>query len=117
MKEALINLLATFGFPVRLQGTFAKDENYPAAFFTFWNDETYDGAHYDNDAVAFVWAFTINFYATDPALVNNILKQVRTLLRAHGWIINGVGSDTPVDEPTHTGRSIDALYLQKNVED
>lgn len=114
MKESLINLLKTFGFPVRLQGSLAPNEPYPASFFTFWNNDTFDGNHYDNDAIAYVWNFTINFYSTNPALVNSTLLEAKMLLKANGWIVPGKGYDVPADEPTHTGRSIDVLFIEKN---
>ena len=114
MKQDLINLLSTFGYPVWLQGSLTEDTAYPDSFFTIWNNETSDGNHYDNDTVAFVWAFTINFYSVDPTLVNTVLISVRSLLRQNGWIVGGLGDDLSSDEPTHTGRTIDALYIQLN---
>ena len=112
MKEQLIQLLSTFGYPVKLQGSIGQDEKYPENFFTFWNNGTDDGSHYDNDAISYVWNFTINFYSSNPTLVNTILLEAKTLLKKNGWIVGGKGYDVPSDEPTHTGRGIDALYLE-----
>ena len=114
MKENLIQILSTFGYPVKLQGTISQNEKYPDSFFTFWNNDTYDGSHYDNDAISFIWNFTINFYSNNPALVNTVLLQARVLLKQNGWIVSGKGSDVPSDEATHTGRSIDALFIEIN---
>lgn len=111
MKEALITLLKTFKYPVRLQGSLAPNEKYPDSFFTIWNNSTDDGAHYDNDAINFVWDFTVNFYSTKPTLVNTVLPQVRSLLRSNGWIVEGLGYDVPTDEITHTGRALDVLFV------
>lgn len=113
MKQALIDLLETFGYPVKLQGSLANNEQYPNSFFTIWNTETADGSHYDNNAIDYVWDFTIYFYSIDPTLVNTILLEVKTLLKANGWIVPGKGYDVPTDEITHTGRAIDALYIEK----
>ena len=115
MKQSLVALLATFGYPVFLQGSLNKDDAYPASFFTFWNDETDGAAFYDNDANTFVWTFTVYFYSTDPALVNTTLISVRSLLRSNGWIVPGLGYDVASDEITHTGRAIDVLYEQQNI--
>ena len=114
MKQELINLLKTFGYPVRLQGSLTESETYPQSFFTIWNDETTDGSHYDNDAINYIWEFTIYFYSTNPTLVNTILLQVKTLLKSNGWIVGGKGYDVPSDEATHTGRAIDVLFIETN---
>lgn len=113
MKQELINQLQTFGYPVFLQGSLSESEKYPNSFFTIWNNETYDGNHYDNQPINYIWDFTIYFYSTDPALVNNIFLEMKTLLKSNGWIIGGKGYDVPTDEPSHTGRAIDALYIEK----
>ena len=112
MKEQLIALLKSFGYPVKLQGSIAQDEKYPESFFTFWNNDTSNGCHYDNDAINYIWDFTVNFYSIDPTLVNTVLLEARTLLKNNGWIITGKGYDVPSDEPSHTGRAMDAIYIE-----
>ena len=116
MKEQLITLLKTFNFPVYQQGSLTEDDIYPTAFFTFWNDSTDDGSHYDNDAIAFAWQFTVYFYCTNNELTNSILLECRNLLKQNGWITNGIGYDVPSDEPSHTGRAIDVWYIQNKQE-
>ena len=113
MKDALISLLESFGYPVRLQGSLAEDEAYPESFFTFWNNETSDGSHYDNDAISYIWDFDVNFYSVNPALVNTVLLEARTLLKNNGWIISGKGYDVASDEPTHTGRQINVIFIER----
>ena len=112
MKQELIDLLKNFNYPVRLQGSLAENEKYPESFFTIWNNSADDGAHYDNDAINYVWSFTINFYSTNPTLVNTVLLQVRTCLKNNKWIVMGKGYDVPTDEVSHTGRAIDVLYIE-----
>lgn len=112
MKDELLTLLNTFGYPVKLQGSLTQDERYPDNFFTYWNNETYDGSHYDNHAINYIWDFTINFYSINPALTNTVLIAAKNLLQENGWIVPGKGYDVPSDEPTHTGRSIDVLYIE-----
>lgn len=113
MKDALIALLETFGYPVRLQGSLAENEAYPESFFTFWNNDTPDGSHYDNNPISYVWDFDVNFYSTSPTLVNTVLLEARNLLKTNGWIIPGKGYDVATDEPTHTGRGMNVLYLER----
>lgn len=113
MKDTLISILETFGYPVRLQGTLAEDEQYPDSFFTFWNNDSSDACHYDNKTHAWVWDFGVYFYSTDPALTNSALEEARQLLILTGWIISGKGYDVATDEPTHTGRGINVMYRQR----
>lgn len=116
MKEKLIEILETFGFPVFLQGSLG-DSKYPKSFFTFWNNETPDGNHYDNDAASWSWNFDVNFYSDNPVLVNTVLLSARAKLRENGFVIRGKGYDLMSDEPTHTGRGINALYFDLNRSD
>ncbi len=113
MKEELIELLETFGYPVRLQGSLTEQEVYPQSFFTFWNNDSYDNSHYDNHAISYTWDFDINFYSTDPELVNTMLLRAKALLISNGFIISGKGYDIASDEPSHTGRGMHALYVER----
>lgn len=113
MKDRLIAILELLGYPVRLQGSLGLQEAYPDSFFTFWNDSTEDGNHYDNKAATVVWSFQVNFYSIDPELVNEALLNAKALLEAEGFTVPGKGHDVPTDEPTHTGRAIDVLFLQR----
>ena len=112
MKDLLISLLESFGFPVFLQGSLSENDPYPESFFTFWNNETPDGAHYDNEAINYIWNFDVNFYSVDPELVNSMLLQAKALLKQNGFIVAGKGYDVATDEPTHTGRGINAIIIE-----
>lgn len=117
MTEKLIAILETLGYPVRLQGSLAEDEAYPESFFTFWNNSSADGDHYDNGAIFYVWNFDVNLYSTSPALVYSALEEARIRLKAAGFIVSGKGFTVPSDEPTHTGRGLTALIIENEQED
>lgn len=112
MKDLLISLLESFGYPVFLQGSLNENEAYPESFFTFWNNETPDGSHYDNEAINYIWNFDVNFYSVDPELVNTMLLNAKALLKQNGFIVGGKGYDVASDEPTHTGRGINVLIIE-----
>lgn len=112
MKQELISLLSSFKYPVYLQGSLTG--SYPDSFFTIWNDDTNDGAHYDNNAITCIWDFTVYFYSVDPIKVNTVLDEIKRLLRSNGWIVGGKGRDVPTDEPSHTGRSLEVKFIEKN---
>lgn len=116
MKDLLINTLSSLDYPVKLQGSIEKDEPYPDSFFTFWNNDGYDGSHYDNKPINNIWDFDVNFYSVDPTLVNTVLLEAKTELKKVGFIITGKGYDIPTDEPTHTGRGMNALIIEKESE-
>lgn len=113
MEDLLINTLEALGYPVRLQGSLLPDESYPDHFFTFWNDSADGTSYYSNNEGAIVWAYSVNFYSNDPLIVNTKLLEAKQLLKDAGFIVTGAGYDIPSDEPTHTGRGIEALYRQK----
>lgn len=103
IKNNLVVLLETLGYPVFLQGSLNPDEQYPESFFTFWNFSTPETAFYNNDANRAVWGFWIYFYSVDPVLVEQIPEQARRLMKQNGYILQGRPNDISVDRPTHTG--------------
>lgn len=112
MEDNLIELLSTLNYPVFRQGSLTENEPYPDSFFTFWNADSPDHSYYDNADYGTAWAFDVNFYSNDPSLTYSVLLLARTLLKANKWIISGKGYDVDSDEPTHTGRGMQAYYLE-----
>lgn len=112
MEDLLISTLESLGYPIRLQGSLLPDESYPDHFFTFWNDSADGESFYNNTESAIVWQYSLNFYSTDPLLVNSKLLEAKTLLKNKGWVVSGAGYSVMSDEPTHTGRGITILYRQ-----
>lgn len=113
MKDLLITTLSSLNYPVKQQGSINKDETYPDSFFTFWNNETFGDEFYDNEEHKTVWNFDVNFYSIDPQLVNAKLLEAKTKLKQAGFIVSGKGHDVASDEPTHTGRGITVLKIEK----
>lgn len=113
MKKTLIGILERFGYPVFQQGSLSKEDAYPDAFFTFWNNESIGNVFYDNIEYSCIWFFDVNFYATDPELVDKTLEAAKAALTKQGFIVSGKGYDVESDEPTHTGRGIQALMKEE----
>ena len=115
IKNDLVVLLETFGYPVFLQGSLNPDEQYPDSFFTFWNFDTPETAFYDDAANRAVWGFWIYFYSVDPVLVEQVPEQARQALKQNGYILQGKPSDVSVDRATHSGVMFTA-YIFENYE-
>lgn len=112
MEDNLLEILSSFGYPVYRQGSMSNDEKYPETFFTFWNTDSPDHAHYDDCNYGTSWEFDVNVYSSNPSLTYSVLADARAALKQAGWIIPGKGYDVASDEATHTGRGMNALYLQ-----
>ena len=113
MEDLLIEVLSSFGYPVRLQGSLAEDEEYPNNFFTFWNNNSNSQSFYDNDESTIVYDYDVNFYSNDPEAVYTKLREAKKLLKQNGFIVSGDGHSVSSDEPTHDGRGMNVLYLQQ----
>ena len=113
VKELVIETLSEFGYPVLLQGSLSKDEEYPESFFTFWNNNSFDGSHFDNESISAIWDFDVNFYSKDPVLVNSKLLEAKNALKNQGFIVSGQGYDVASDEVSRTGRGIQVLKIEK----
>lgn len=112
MEDSLLEILSSFGYPVYRQGSLSNDEAYPDTFLTFWNNDSPDHSHYDDDAYGTEWDFNVNVYSNDPTTTYSLLSDVRIALKAAKWIVPSKGYDVASDEATHTGRGIDALFLE-----
>ena len=112
MENQLIELLESFGFPVYRQGSIAKNEAYPANFFTFWNNASSDHSYYDNNDYGTNWDFNVYFYSDNPENTYTYIDRARILLKQHNWIVPSKGFDVATDEPTHTGKGLEVFYLQ-----
>lgn len=112
VEDLLIETLATFGYPVRLQGSLLENEPYPSDFFTFWNDSSNSQAFYDNNENAIIYEYSVNFYSVDSAKVYSVLREAKSKLKQVGFIVSGDGHSVASDEPSHDGRGIDITYMK-----
>lgn len=114
MKDKLISVLETFGFPVYLNGTLNDEDDHPDSYFTFWNYQTENDRFYNNVCIRTVWGFWVYFYSTDPEAVNTIPLRAAEKLRAEGWIVEDHGEDTRTKETTHTGRILSCRFIENH---
>lgn len=112
MEDKLIEILGSFDYPVYRQGSLSQDEAYPDHFFTFWNNDSSDHSHYDNDDYGTAWDFDVNFYGVDPDVVYFVQQEARNKLKQANWIVPGKGYDVASDEITHIGRGMRVFFLE-----
>ena len=114
IEDDLIDVLDTFGYPVDRQGSYQQGQQYPPTFFTFWTDSE-DGNHYNNHAATTIWHFDVNCYSSNPDTVIRTLLAAKEALEAKGFITTGKGSDAASDYPTHTGKTLDVWFIERNI--
>ena len=112
MEDNLIQILETLGFPVFRQGSMSDEEVYPSTFLTFWNNNSPNHAHYNNNEYGTDWDFNIFVYSNDPSKTYSVLLEARNALKEAGWITPSKGFDVASDEATHTGRGLEVFYLE-----
>ena len=113
MKAKLYELLESLGYGAYEQGSFTTTEEYPEHFFTVWNIDTPIDRYYNNTPSRSVWEFAISFYSVDPLLTESVLESARELLRKNGWIIPTRGKDVASDSMRHSGRELNAYFIEK----
>lgn len=113
MKQKLIEVLETFGYPIFLQGSLNGQSAYPETFITYFVDDAPDNAHYDNEATSYAWDFSVILYGNDPLTVNTKADEIRKKLKDAGFIPQGKGRDYPSDVPSHTGWAMDFYIIEE----
>lgn len=114
VKQLLIDTVENaFNYKCYLQNSLSDTDTYPDAFFTYFNNDTFDSAFFDDNESQTIWDFDLNFYSNDPALVNSVLVEAKPLLKAAGFIIDGKGYDVLSNNPLYTGRALNVLYIEK----
>lgn len=101
VREELYNLLSIV-YPAYLTGTYPIDEEYPASFYTFFNQRT-DLVLLDNDEKESIYIYTINFYTNNPEIIDTEIKEKRKLLKDNGYAVSGP-YDVRSDEKSHIGK-------------
>ena len=116
MRETLVQLLETLGYPVFQQGSLNSVEDYPDSFFTYWCFDAPEASFYDDEAHRCVWGFWVYFYSVDPLVVEQQSQAAKVLLKSNGWIPQGKPTDAPTDAITHTG-AVFSAYKFENYDD
>lgn len=114
MEDLLIDVLTYFNLPIIRQGSMSPHEKYPKEFFTFWNNSSDDDKYYDNAPTATIWDFDVNCYSSVAGNASKLLNEAIKELQRAGFTVSGKGHDVASDEPSHTGRGVNVLYVERN---
>ena len=112
MEDLLIEILETFGFPVRRQGSLLPDEPYPDDFFTFWNRSSDPTGYFDDDYTGILYTYDVNFYSNDAEKVYEISRKALEKLKNAGFEVIDTGHDVASDNDTHTGRGFIVCFVE-----
>lgn len=114
IKDLLIDTLIPLGYGTpRLQGSYGANETYPESFITFFIIDSPDLAFYNNKSNCTAYYLDVNFYSSDPELVNTVPATIAEKLAEVGFIKQGKGTDLVSDYPTHTGWNNSFIYQEK----
>ena len=111
-KDLLISTLNTIQSGVKMQGTYQEGEAYPDTFITVFTIDVPDLQHHDDEVSSWEWNFQVMNYSTNPETVETQAEQIRSALKAVGFIPQGKGKDLLSDEPTHTGWAQDFKFIE-----
>lgn len=115
MKELLLQVLATLGVPVYLQGSIAEDEALPELYITFLTVDSPSVADFDNATALTAWRYQVSIYGVDPKAVATKASNARTALKGAGFIPIGKGRDLPSGEPNYTAWTCDYYKLENEI--
>lgn len=104
--QRLFELFEEIGLPYFRQGSMS-DEDYQPSFFTFWNVDTPQDAHYDNELHRFNEYVQIGFYTNDASKIYSQLDVNGTFYnkaKEKGFVIAALPQDAPADKENYSGR-------------
>lgn len=106
--QKLFELFEEIGLPYFRQGSMS-DEDYQPSFFTFWNIDTPQDQHYDNELHRFNEYVQIGFYTNDASKIYSQLGEGEKgefieKAKAKGFIIAGLPRDADADKDNYFGR-------------
>lgn len=112
MESKLVEILEKLQFDVILQGTLDSTADYPDSFFSYWNLETPRESFYDNRHSRITWVYQIVAYSNDRATLLDMTTKAIETLEENGFIIDGESTDIASDLKSHTGKIIEATYIE-----
>ena len=96
--------------PVYIEGDAPKD--LPNEYFTISEDYTSDNLNADNEALEHLYEFTLKYYTKDANRLYTGLLEAIELLKANGYLIEGVGYKNATYQNTWFSRMVDVEKIE-----
>lgn len=110
--QELFTLFEEMGYEYFRQGSLA-DKTYPTSFFTFWNYDTPNLQHRDNNTKNYSINVMIYFYTNNASLIYSVMDEFIKLAKQRGFIVSGRAYDTPADQDDYFGRLVNIMIVHK----
>ena len=104
--QKLFDLFDEIGLPYFRQGSLS-DEDYKPEFFTFWNIDTPNTQHRDNEAKEYTPYIQIGYYTNDASKIYSQLDEKGEFYKkakAKDFTFNGRARDANADKDNYFGR-------------
>ena len=101
--QRLFTLFDEIGLPYFRQGSMS-DADYQPEFFTYWNIDTPQDAHYENELHRYNEYVQIGFYTNNAENIYSIMNDFIERAKAKGFIIAALPQDAPADKDNYFGR-------------
>lgn len=107
MDDLLIETLETLGYDVIKQGSLDADNEYPEAFFTYFNWDSPRDKYYDNKHKSVTYYYQIQFYSSDVKTIDKTLEEVILLLEQNNFNLDSDPTDGYSDIPNYICKSFE----------
>ena len=111
--QRLFTLFDEIGLPYFRQGSMS-DADYQPSFFTFWNVDTPQDSHYDNELSRYNLYVLVGFYTNDAEKIYSVMNDFIERAKAKGFVIAALPQDAPADKDNYFGRVCYIRILNKN---
>lgn len=112
MWSKLQSVFDFLALPYYRQGSLADGDETPEAYYTFWNRDTTDLSHYDNESHRVEWTWEVWSFTDNADDIYSMMDNFIAAAKYNGFIIIGKGKDIATSVPTVFGREITIKYIE-----
>ena len=110
--EELFSIFEEMGYEYHRQGSLT-DETYPDSFFTYWNIDTPNTKHRDNDVKEYSIDLMVYWYTNNASLIYSVMDEFIRQAKLKGFIVTGKAYDGNADKDNYFGRLVPVKIIHK----